>query len=123
MKSYPHISLYDLLFLGTIFVGTTFTLLLGFLQSVNRAANRRLALALTANMLVMAGMLLRWERLPLSGLLATGLLVYFYVLKVVRPDYRFGWKDLLHFCTFLWGVFAAYTLPALALLPLLNYLF
>src|ERR1700748_2339358 len=30
-------------------------------------------------------------------LLALGPLIYFYVLKITRPEYQFRWRDLLHF--------------------------
>ncbi len=38
-----------------------------------------------------------WDHLPMQFLLALGPLMYFYVLKITRPQYKFGWKDLLHF--------------------------
>ena len=38
-----------------------------------------------------------WSWLPLQFSLALGPLIYFYVLKITRPKYKFGWKDLLHF--------------------------
>ena len=41
-----HVTLYDLAFLGAIFVGLTFSQQLGFTKKINRAANRLLALAL-----------------------------------------------------------------------------
>jgi len=47
LNSYTfHINLYDLAFLGAIFIGLTFALLLWFTKTVNRSANRFLALAL-----------------------------------------------------------------------------
>ena len=39
----------------------------------------------------------RWSWLPLQFFLALGPLIYFYVLKITRPKYKFRWKDLLHF--------------------------
>jgi len=39
----------------------------------------------------------RWDRLPMQFLLALGPLVYFYVLKITRPQYKFSWMGLLHF--------------------------
>ncbi len=102
-----HITLYDLAFLGTIFIGLTFTLLLWFTKKVNRAANRFLALALVTIVLWMAWVLgidirlatyfPHWSWLPLQFSLALGPLIYFYVLKITRPEYKFRWKDLLHF--------------------------
>ncbi len=38
-----------------------------------------------------------WSWLPLQFSLALGPLIYFYVLKITRPQYKFRWKDLLHF--------------------------
>ena len=35
--------------------------------------------------------------LPLQFSLALGPLIYFYVLKLTRPEYKFSWKDALHF--------------------------
>ncbi len=102
-----HISLYDLAFLGTIFIGLTFTWLLWFTKRVNRAANRFLALALLVVVLWMARVLgidiglgayfPYWSWLPLQFSLALGPLIYFYVLKTTRPEYKFRFDDLLHF--------------------------
>src|SRR6202012_3309496 len=38
-----------------------------------------------------------WSWLPLQFSLALGPLIYFYVLKISRPEYKFRRKDLLHF--------------------------
>ncbi|MEJ0105778.1 MAG: hypothetical protein WDO19_25875 [Bacteroidota bacterium] len=38
-----------------------------------------------------------WDWLPMQFLLALGPLMYFYVLKITRPEHQFRWKDLLHF--------------------------
>ncbi|HEY8927762.1 MAG TPA: ABC transporter permease [Mucilaginibacter sp.] len=108
MDSYTlHITLYDLFFFGMIFIGLTFALLLAFTKSINRTANRFLALALATMILWMIRVLAidirlqtylpRWDRLPMQFLLALGPLIYFYVLKITRPGYKFRWKDLLHF--------------------------
>src|ERR1700743_597457 len=102
-----HITLYDLFFFGMIFIGLNFALLLAFAKSVNRAANSFLALALAVMILWMMRILAidvrlqtylpHWDWLPMQFLLALGPLIYFYVLKITRPEYRFTWKDLLHF--------------------------
>ncbi len=102
-----HINLYDLAFLGTIFVGLSFTLQLWFTKRSNRAANRFLALALLVIVLWMAWLLgidirietyfPHWSWLPFQFSLALGPLVYFYVLKTTRPEYKFRFKDLAHF--------------------------
>jgi len=108
LNSYTfHINLYDLAFLGAIFIGLTFALLLWFTKTVNRSANRFLALALATMILWMIRILAidlrletylpRWDRLPMQFLLALGPLVYFYVLKITRPQYKFSWRGLLHF--------------------------
>jgi len=102
-----HINLYDLVFLGTIFIGLTFTLQLWFTKRINQAANRFLALALVTVVLQMVWIVSidirletyipRWSWLPLQFWLATGPLIFFYVLKITRQEYKFRWKDLLHF--------------------------
>ena len=92
-----HITLYDLAFLGTIFIGLTFTLLLGFTKRANQSANRFLALALAVMVLWMVRISAIDIRLPLQFSLALGPLIFFYVLKLTRPDYKFRRKDLLHF--------------------------
>ena len=38
-----------------------------------------------------------WDWLPLQFSLALGPLIFFYVLKITRTEYKFGLKDLLHF--------------------------
>jgi AraC-like DNA-binding protein len=102
-----HITPYDLACLGTIFIGISFALQLGFAKRVNRAANRFLALALVTIVLQMVWVVCintrlttdfpHWSWLPLHFSLATGPLIYLYVLKITRPGYKFPWKDLLHF--------------------------
>ena len=108
MTSYTfHITLYDLFFFGMIFIGLNFALLLSFVKSSNRTANRFLALALLTMILWMMRILAidirletylpGWDRVPMQFLLALGPLIYFYVLRITRPDYKFRWRDLLHF--------------------------
>lgn len=108
MNSYTlHITLYDLLFFGMIFIGLTFALLLAFAKNINRTANRFLALALVTMivwMIRISGIdinlqsyLPGWGGLPMQYLLALGPLIYFYVLKITKPEYKFRWMDLLHF--------------------------
>jgi len=108
LNSYTfHITLYDLFFFGMIFIGLNFALLLGFTKSINRAANRFLALALVTMILWMMRILAidigleiylpHWDRLPMQFLLALGPFIYFYVLKITRPEYKFTRMDLLHF--------------------------
>ncbi|MDB5136048.1 MAG: FtsX-like permease family protein [Mucilaginibacter sp.] len=108
MNAYAfHISFYDLAFLGTIFIGLAFTLQLCFTKRINQAANRFLALALSTIVLWMVWVLgidiqlgtyfPSWSWLPLQFSLTFGPLIYFYVLKITRPEYKFRRKDLLHF--------------------------
>jgi len=102
-----HINLYDLAFLGTIFIGLAFALQLWFTKKTSRAANRFLALALLTMVLWIAWVLgidiglstyiTGWSRLPLQFSLALGPLLYFYVLKITRQEYKFRFKDWLHF--------------------------
>jgi putative ABC transport system permease protein len=102
-----HITPYDLAFLGAIFIGLTFALQLGFTKRINRAANRFLSLALVTIVLWLLGVLAKdigliayfphWSWLPLQFSLALGPFIFFYVLKITRPEYKFRFKDLLHF--------------------------
>jgi len=82
-------------------------MLLTFVKSINRGANRLLALALLTMILWMLRILAidiqlqtylpGWDRMPMQFLLALGPLIYFYVLKITHPQYKFTLKDLLHF--------------------------
>jgi len=102
-----HISLYDLAFLGIIFIGLTFSVLLWFKKGVHKAANRFLSIAICAVVLWTARILgidirletyfPQWSRLPFQFSLAFGPFLFFYVLKITRPEYKFRRKDLLHF--------------------------
>jgi putative ABC transport system permease protein len=92
-----HIDAYSLALLGTVFTGLNFALLLGLTKRGNRAANRCLALALAVMVLWLVHISAIGIRLPLQLLLALGPLIYFYVLKLTRPQYKFSGKDLLHF--------------------------
>ncbi|WP_413670685.1 ABC transporter permease [Mucilaginibacter sp. Mucisp86] len=42
-----------------------------------------------------------WSRLPMQFSLALGPLIYLYVLKTTRPEYKFHSRDLLHFAPLL----------------------
>jgi putative ABC transport system permease protein len=102
-----HINLYDLAFLGAIFIGLTFSLQLWFAKRKNRPANRFLALALSIVILWVVWILCLdirldtyfpyWSWFPFHFSLALGPLLYFYVLKITRPEYKPCLKDLLHF--------------------------
>jgi putative ABC transport system permease protein len=101
-----HIGWFDLFYLGVIFVGMTFAVLLWFSKGAGRTANIILGFALSATVL------------PLHGYLSIGPLIYFYVLNVTRRGYRFRWKDLLHFVPLVieWAItFSGRFLPSLVL--------
>jgi len=108
LKPYTfHITLYDAAFFGTLFIGLTFILLLWFTGKANRSANRFLAMALAVVALWIARILAIdiqlttyvpfWSRLPMQFSLVFGPLIYFYVLKIARPEYQFHRRDILHF--------------------------
>ncbi|MBV8390141.1 MAG: ABC transporter permease [Mucilaginibacter sp.] len=122
MRSYTfHITLYDAAFFGMLFTGFTFILLLAFTKKANRSADRFLAMALAVATLWIARILAIdihltdyvpfWNRLPMQYSLALGPLIYFYVLKITRPEYEFRRKDLLHFSPLLLEL-GAYALEA-----------
>ena len=102
-----HINLYDLAFLGVIFFGLNFALLLWFTKSVNKQANRFLALALAVVISYITWILCvdirlekyipHWSVLPMQFSLALGPLIFFYALKIARPEYKFRFKNMLHF--------------------------
>ncbi|WPU95439.1 ABC transporter permease [Mucilaginibacter sabulilitoris] len=102
-----HINTCDLALFGTIFIALTFILLLWFTKRTNLAANRFLALAIVTIVLWIVRILgidiglstyiTNWSRLPLQFSLAFGPLIFSYVLKITRPEYKFRSKDLLHF--------------------------
>lgn len=117
LKPYTfYITLYDAALFGTIFIGLTFAALLWFARKTNQQANRFLAGALVVAVLWVTRILATdigladyfpvWERLPLQYSLALGPLIYFYVLKVTRPDYRFPLSAVWHFSPLLIGVVA-----------------
>jgi len=90
-----------------LFIGLNFAVLLWFTKKINQAANRFLALAIVTMVLWIARLLgidiglsayiPHWSRLPLQFSLAPGSFIYFYVLKITRPEYKFRRQDLLHF--------------------------
>jgi len=102
-----HINLYDLAFLGTIFLGLGLALQLGFTKRNDRAANRFLGLALltvvfwliwvTCRNIRLGTYLPRWSWLPMQFSLGLGPLMFFYVRKITRPEYKLRWRDLWHF--------------------------
>lgn len=108
-----HISLYDLVSLGTLFSGLTLALLLGFAKRADQKAHLFLSLAVAVIVLKTGGLT------PLL-LPALGPLLYFYVRALTRPGRRFCRKDMLHFCPLLVG----FWLPAwLVLMAAITYLY
>ncbi|WPU91414.1 ABC transporter permease [Mucilaginibacter sabulilitoris] len=112
MKAYTfHINLYDLAFLGTIFVGLAFSLMLLLSKRGNKAANRILGLILMITVMQMIRALdtdihletafPRWSLASWQFLLALGPLIYLYVWSITKPDSKFRSGYLLHFCPLL----------------------
>ncbi len=101
------INLYDLLFLGTISTGLTFSVLLFLVKRINQKANRFLGLVLLIIVLWMVWVLSidihlsqyfpRWSWVPLQYSLSIGPLIYFYIRKLLNPERRFKLADWLHF--------------------------
>jgi putative ABC transport system permease protein len=120
-----HINPYDLAFLGVIFTGLNFALLLAFTKRIGRSANRFLALALVVMVLWIVRISAIDTRLPLQFSLALGPLIYFYVLKLTRPQYKFSRKDLLHFIPVLLEQITLLNpvLPFLAFISVIAYLY
>ncbi|MBS1502919.1 MAG: ABC transporter permease, partial [Bacteroidetes bacterium] len=111
--------------LGILFTGLNFALLLGFTKNMNRPANRFLALALVVMVLWMIRISGIDTRLQLQFSLALGPLIYFYVLKLSRPEYKFSRKDLLHFVPLLLEPFILPNpvLPFLTFISVIAYLY
>jgi len=120
-----HISFYDLAFLGVIFTGLNFALLLGFAKRITRPANRFLALAMVVMVLWIVRISAIDIRLPLQFSLALGPLIFFYVLKLTRPEYKFKPRDLLHFVPALLEqtILLNPVLPFLAFISVITYLY
>src|SRR5580692_4607069 len=120
-----HINPYDLAFLGVIFTGLNFALLLGFTKRISQSANQFLALALVVMVLWMVRISGIDARLPLQFSLALGPLIFFYVLKLTRPQYKFSRKDLLHFIPVLLeqAILQNPVLPFLAFISVITYLY
>lgn len=108
MKPYTfHITLFDLAFLVAIIIGINFSLLLWFSKRTNQSANRFLSFALIVSDLWiarilgidigLAAIIPVWAWVPFRFSLALGPLIYFYVLKITRPEFKLRFKDLLHF--------------------------
>ena len=120
-----HINLYDVAFFGALFTGLNFALLLGLTKKASRSANIFLALALAVMVLWVFGIWSNDIRLPLQFSFALGPLIYLYVRKLTRPEYKFRWMDLLHFIPALSGQFILPTiiLQSLTFTSVIIYLF
>jgi putative ABC transport system permease protein len=104
-----------------IFTGWVFCLFLSFVKSINRSANRFLALAL----LVMTLWMLRILdiNLPAQMLLSVGPLLYFYVLKITHREHKFNRKDLLHLSPLVFAIVPAPILQILVFISVIVYLY
>jgi ABC-type antimicrobial peptide transport system permease subunit/AraC-like DNA-binding protein len=122
-----HINLYDLIFLGMIFIGLTFSLMLLIAPKGKKATNRILGLILIITTCFLGTDLRpetafsRGSLAPPQFSLALGPLIYFYVLSVIRPGHKFRSRDLLHFIPLL--VQACTTIYDTSNLPVLNSMF
>ena len=126
MNTYTfHIDPYDLAFLGVIFTGLNFALLMAFTKRTSRLANVFLAMALVVMILWIIRISAIDTKLPLQFSLALGPLIYFYVRKLTRPEYKFCPKDLLHFVPALPEQFIlpSPVLPYLAFISVITYLY
>ncbi|MES2110994.1 MAG: ABC transporter permease [Bacteroidota bacterium] len=100
-----HITLYDTACFGIVFTSLTIAFFLWFTKKINRDANRFLALALLASIFGITQLLYNGDaHMPLQFSLAIGPLIFFYVLKITVPEYKFRLKDLLHFSPLLLGL-------------------
>jgi len=116
------ISFIGIALFGAVFILLTLSLLLWFARRTDRSANKFLALALLA---VVLWILRNW--LPIRPSLALGPLIFFYTRKITRPEFRFNWRDILHFTPLLLAnVVFHRSIPALdflAFISVIIYLF
>lgn len=111
ISAISYVKLYDLLPLASFFIGSTIALLLALTKRPGQTANRFLSLAIIVGVFQINGVGF--------GVPVLGPLLYFYVLTLTNPAYKFRKVDCMHFCPLL----AAYWLPAwLSLLPVFIYL-
>ena len=98
---------FNFLIIASVFIGATFGLLLIFTKRINRKANILLGLVMFIiifwNIWVLS---LDFQihhsypyfyLIPLNYSLALGPLLYFYVKKIVHPNYCLSKKDSIHF--------------------------
>ncbi|WP_370636591.1 ABC transporter permease [Spirosoma sp. KNUC1025] len=91
-----HSSLYELTCLGVLFSGLTLAGLVGFAERPDQSANLFLSLALGVVVVKTGG-------ISAAFLPALGPLLFFYTRQLTRPQWRFQWKDTLHFFPLLVG--------------------
>ncbi|PKB42512.1 AraC family transcriptional regulator [Cellulophaga sp. RHA19] len=102
-----NLTFFNFIIIVSVFIGTTFGLLLIFTKRINRKANVLLGLAMFIiifwNVWVLS---LDFEisnyfpyfyLIPLNYSLALGPLLYFYVKKITNSSYRITKKDSIHF--------------------------
>nr|WP_321236219.1 AraC family transcriptional regulator [uncultured Psychroserpens sp.] len=97
----------NIIIIGSIFIGLLFGLLLLLSNRINKKANQFLGIATliivcwNVWMLNMdLGIYLQYPKsqfFPLTFSLALGPSIYFYVLKITKPDHKLSLKDKLHF--------------------------
>lgn len=102
-----NLNFYNLIIIASVFIGTTFGLLLIFTRRINRKAN--ILLGLVSFIIVfwniwilsldfqIANYLPHFYLIPLNYSLALGPLLYLYVKKITNFSYHFSKKDSLHF--------------------------
>ncbi|HVS91079.1 MAG TPA: ABC transporter permease [Mucilaginibacter sp.] len=120
-----HIDPYDLAFLCLVITGLNFALLLAFSKRINHSANRFLALALVVTALWIICISVIDIQLPLQFSLAIGPLIYFYVLKLTQPEYKFTRKEILHFIPAILGraILPNPVSPLLTIVSVASYLY
>jgi len=102
-----NLNLFNFIILASIFIGTTFGLLLIFTKRINSSANRLLGLLTFVIVLWNIWILSidfqitkyvpNFYLIPLNYSLVLGPLLYFYVKKITTFSYRISKKEWLHF--------------------------
>ncbi|WP_108803754.1 AraC family transcriptional regulator [Aquimarina sp. Aq107] len=102
-----NLNIFNLLIIASVFIGTTFGLLLILTKRVNKKANVLLGLLTFIIVLwniwilsldfQVSNYLPNFHLIPLHYSLALGPLLYLYVKKITNFNYRLSRKDILHF--------------------------
>ncbi|WP_298426246.1 AraC family transcriptional regulator [uncultured Kordia sp.] len=102
-----NLNIFNLIIIASVFIGTTFGLLLIFARRINRKAN--VLLGLLTFIIVLWNIWIlsldfqitdyipHFYLIPLNYSLALGPLLYLYVKKITNFSYRLSKKDALHF--------------------------